>query len=231
MATVLDTLREIHQIRTELSDLRMQIKRAPLQLKAKENEVEQLKARIGTEQAAAKAVRVDADGRELALKQSESRIQELKLKLNQCESNKEYQVIQDEIKRIISDNDKRQDEILEKITEEEAKRDAIKLLDQDLAKLLDEFGKLKGVVDYKVEKLKAQIEILSTKQKELEGELGPSLGEYQKLTNMKGDAGIAGCEGGVCQGCFSEQTPQNWQELLVGRPTKCNNCGALLFKA
>jgi predicted nucleic acid-binding Zn-ribbon protein len=230
MATVLEVLREIYETRRELTDLREQIKRAPLQLKAKENEVEKIKGRIAAEKDEAKKVRVDADARELSLKQAESRIRDLKGKLNLAESNKEYQVIQDEIKRITSDNDKLQDEILEKITQEEEKRGIIKTSEEELAAAQAEFGKYKEVVDYKITKLKGQVEILAQRLKQLEPELGESLGDYQRMVAAKGDVGIAECIAGTCQGCFSEQPPQSWQELLVGRPCKCRNCGALMFK-
>jgi predicted nucleic acid-binding Zn-ribbon protein len=231
MATVLEVLREIFQTRRELTDLRDQIKRAPLQLKAKENEVEKIKARIAGEKEGAKKVRVDADSRELSLKQAEGRIRDLKGKLNLAESNKEYQVIQEEIKRIAAENDKLQDEILEKITLEEEMRGTIKASEAELAAAQTEFNKYKEVVDYKIEKLKAQVGILSDRLKQLEPDLGEAHGDYQRMINAKGDLGIAECVAGTCQGCFSEQPPQSWQELLVGRPCKCRTCGALMFKS
>ena len=231
MATVLEVLREIFETRRELTDLRDQIKRSPLQLKAKENEVEKIKARILGEKENAKKVRVDADSRELSLKQAEGRIRDLKGKLNVAESNKEYQVIQDEIKRITGENDKLQDEILEKITLEEEMRGTIKASEAELASAQTEFNKYKEVVEYKIDKLKAQVGILTDRLKQLEPELGEARSDYQRMVAAKGDDGIAECVSGTCQGCFSEQPPQSWQELLVGRPIKCRHCGALMFKS
>ncbi|MBY0586322.1 hypothetical protein K2X85_04050 [bacterium] len=231
MATVLEVLREIYLARVELTDLREQIKRAPLQLKAKENEVAKIKARIAAEKEEAKKVRVEADSRELSLKQAESRIRDLKGKLNVAESNKEYQVIQDEIKRIAGENDKLQDEILEKITLEEEMRATVKASEAELSLAETEFAKYKEVVDYKIEKLKGQVGILSDQIKKLEPQLGDSQGDYQRMVAAKGDMGLADCVNGTCQGCFSEQPPQSWQELLNGRPFKCRTCGALMFKS
>jgi predicted nucleic acid-binding Zn-ribbon protein len=231
MASVLDVLREINQTRLELTDIRDQIRRAPLQLKSREAELQKMKDRIATEKESAKKIRVDADSRELTLKQAESRIKDLRGKLNQCDSNKEYQAIQDEINRITRENDALQDAILVRITEEEAKREEVKTLETQLAQMQEDFDKFKGVVDYKSEKLKGQVEILSSKLKELEPQLSDSLGDYQRLTAVKGDEALAECINGNCQGCFSEQPPQSWQELLNGRPTKCRFCGALLFKS
>jgi predicted nucleic acid-binding Zn-ribbon protein len=231
MATVLEVLREIYQTRIELTDLREKIKRAPLQLKAKENDVEKIRSRIVIEKDEAKKVRVEADSRELTLKQAESRIRDLKGKLNVAESNKEYQVIQDEIKRIAADNDKLQDEILEKITIEEDLRSKVKKSEGELADAEKDFAKYKEVVDYQIEKLKVQVGILADQLKKLEPQLGDSLGDYQRMMAAKGDQGIAECVSGTCQGCFSEQPPQSWQELLNGRPFKCRTCGALMFKS
>lgn len=230
MANLLETLREIQQTRLELSDVKEQIKRMPLQLRAKQNEVDKLKAAIAAEKEIAKKMRVEADSRELTLKQAESRIKDLKGKLNQAESNKEYQVIQDEIKRISGENDVLQDEILERITQEEEKRAEIKVSEGQLAEVEADFAKFKEVVDYRTDKIKTQQEILTKKLAELEPQLGDVFGDYQRITAVKGDHGIAECVNGSCQNCFREQPPQIWQELLVGRPVKCPSCGALLFK-
>ena len=230
MANLLETLRGINQTRIELSEIREQIKRMPLQLRAKQAEIDKLKEGVAAEKDAAKKMRVEADSRELSLKQAEGRIKDLKGKLNQCESNKEYQVIQDEIKRITGENDLLQDEILERITQEETKRGEVKVAEANLATVEADFAKFKEVVDYKTEKLKAQQEILNAKLKELEPQLGEVHGEYMKLTAVKGDHAITECVNGSCQNCFREQPPQLWQELLMGRPVKCLSCGALMYK-
>lgn len=230
MATPTEVLRDIGHVRRELTDLREQIKRAPLQLNVRQAEIDKQAALIAAENEAAKQMRMDADARELTLKQSESRIGDLKVKLNQAASNKEYQVIQDEIKRIESDDDKLQDEILEKITEEEAKREEIKGHEAELDRLKQEFAKFKEVLDYKTQKQEEQVSILEAKLKELEPNLGEVFGDYRRLTASKGDEGIAECRDGTCQNCFSSQPPQSWQEILSGRPVRCKNCGALMFK-
>lgn len=229
MATPIEVLREIHSLRVELTDIRGQIKRAPAQLKARETEVNKVKEAIATAKEEAKKIRVEADARELTLKQAETRIRDLKLKLNQAESNKEYQAIQDEIKRITTENDTLQDEIIGRITDEEAKRGEIKELEGQLATVQGEFDKFKEVIDYKINKLEGQVTILTTKLTELEPQLGAIRGDYQRLTAIKGDDAIAECIGGSCQGCFSEQPPQSWQDLLSGNPVRCRNCGALMF--
>ena len=231
MAGVLETLKQIHEVRRDLTDVRQQMKQAPIQLRGRESLVRKMKERIATEKDAAKKIRVDADSRELTLKQAESRIRDLRTKLNQVESNKEYQAIQEEIKRIETDNDTLQEAILEKITEEEAKRAEVKGLEGELAKLEEDLAKFKGVVDYKIEKLNGQQKILEEKLAELEPQLGDALGDYRRLTATKGDDGIAECVGNICQNCFNEQPPQSWQELLNGRPVKCRACNALMFKS
>lgn len=229
MAGILEVLKEIHQVRVELTDVREQMKRTPLQLKARENELSKLKEKIVVEKEAAKRIRMDADSRELTLKQAESRIRDLKTKLNQAETNKEYSAIQDEIKRFEGENDKLQDEILGRIAQEDERKAALKVLESQLAEAEKEFAKFKEVVDYKLSKLKGEAEILSKKLAELEPGLEGLLVDYQRLTKMKGDDAIAACDNGTCQGCYSEQPPQCKNELILDRPVRCRNCGALLY--
>lgn len=229
MAGILSVLKEIHEVRVELSDVRDQMKRAPLQLKGRENELNKLRAKLAAEKDVAKKMRMEADALELSLKQAESRIRDLKTKLNQVETNKEYSAIQEEIARISGENDKLQDDILTRITEVDEKRESLKSLESQVAEAETEFVKFKEMLDYKLEKQKGQADILSAKLAELEPGLNEMRADYLRLTKIKGDAAIAACENGICQGCFSEQPPQSKNELTLGRSTLCRHCGALLY--
>lgn len=229
MAGILEVLKEIHHVRVELSDVREQLRRAPLQIKARENELNKLKEKAASVKDEARRMRMAADARELTLKQAEARIRDLKTKLNMVETNKEYSAIQEEIQRIAAENDKLQDEILASITEADEKKLESQRCEEQVREAEGEFAKFKEVVDYKAEKLKGQAEILATKLAELEPGLEGMLGDYQRLTKTKGDAAIAACEHGICQGCYSEQPPQSKNELALHRPTLCRSCGALLY--
>lgn len=229
MAGFLEVLKEIHQVRLELSDVKEQMKRLPQQLKARSSQVATVEKQLSDEKDAARKMRMAADAQELNLKQAEGRIRELKIRLNQVESNKEYSAIQDEINRIAMENDTLQDAILAQMSEEEEKRMHIQAVETRLAEAKADFAKFKEVCDYKMEKLKSQAEILSTKLAELEPQLGDLAVDYHRLTRTKGDAAIAACDNGTCQGCFSEQPPQAKNELILGRIVKCKNCGALLY--
>jgi predicted nucleic acid-binding Zn-ribbon protein len=229
MAGILDVLKEIHHVRVELTAVREQLRRGPLQVKARENELNKLRESVAAEKEAARRIRMAADARELTLKQAEARLRDLKTKLNMVETNKEYSAIQEEIQRITAENDKLQDEILASISEADEKKLEVQEHERRLREAEEEFVKFKEVLDYKAEKLKGQAEILAKKLAELEPGLEGMLGDYQRLTKTKGDAAIAACEQGICQGCFSEQPPQSKNELALHRPTLCRSCGALLY--
>lgn len=229
MAGFLEVLKEIHQVRLELSDVKEQMKRLPQQIKARTGKVTTIESELASEKDAARKMRMAADAQELNLKQAESRIRDLKVRLNQVDSNKEYSAIQEEIQRIASENDKLQDAILAQMTEEEEQRAHVQTVEARLADAKADFAKFKEVSDYKIEKLKSNADILAKKLAELEPELGDLAMDYHRLTRTKGDVAIAACDNGTCQGCFSEQPPQAKNELILGRVVKCLNCGALLY--
>ena len=67
--------------------------------------------------------------------------------------------------------------------------------------------------------------------KEMEAQLDTeTLVEYRRLTKLKGELALAACESGTCSVCFTGQTPQTWNELLMGRVVYCSSCGAILYK-
>ena len=93
----LSILRTLHRIHGQLADLRERQDRGPKQVRANEAHVahrEQELARVRDE---AKAMRMAADQKQLQLKTGEEKIKDLKRKLNAAASNREYQILLEQI--------------------------------------------------------------------------------------------------------------------------------------
>jgi predicted nucleic acid-binding Zn-ribbon protein len=230
MPTVLDTLKELHSLHSELADVQDQLKRTPLQLKSREADVTKKEAALAAARDELKKLKMATDSKELSLKSSEAKVRDYKVKLNACKTNKEFSALQDEIKNFETQNGVLEEEVLVLMTEQETKNAAIKesiaLLDESKSEL----AKFKEVVEYKLEKLQGRVTLLQTKITEFEAQLDPgTLSEYRRLVKTRGSAALAACVNGICEACFTGQTAQSLNELMMGRVVFCKSCGAMLY--
>lgn len=232
MATVLGNLKELHQLLNELADIRDQLERGPLQLKARQSDLSEKVQSLQTLRDHAKRLRIDADQKELGLKSSEARVKDLKLKLNLVKTNKEFGALQDEIRNLQQGNDKIEEEVLAIITEQEAEVNKIKQAEQQLRNETQECDKFKEVLGYRMEKFQRRVELLQQQIVEFENRLEPAtMIEYRRLVKLKGRMALAACEDGTCSACFIGQTPQACNELALGKVVYCHACGAMLYSA
>src|SRR5690242_19247013 len=97
MAVTATALRELHRIHQQLADLHDRLDRGPKQVRTRTALVAQTEEQIAKIQAELKAARVALDQKQLQLKSGEGKIGELKVKLNQANTNREYQALRDQI--------------------------------------------------------------------------------------------------------------------------------------
>ena len=115
MSTDVDVqlLRTLHRVLRQLTDLNGRIKRGP----ARVNVAKQAEAAFASALDEARTLltetRMNADRKQLQLKEREARIEDLKTKRNACESNREYQLLNDQIAADEQANSVQSDEILE----------------------------------------------------------------------------------------------------------------------
>src|SRR5215831_9913231 len=164
MAVTAAALRELHRIHQQLADLRDRLDRGPRQVRARTSAVAQADEQVAKLQADLKTARVALDQKQLQLKSGEGKIAELKVKLNQANTNREYQALRDQIAADEMANSVLADEILEAME----KLDGLKLHvpehEARVAKAKDELSKAQ-------QKVRSEEEMLRSETKRLEGEL------------------------------------------------------------
>ena len=107
------SLRELHRIHRQLSDLRERLERGPKQIKARQANAAAAEEKLAKTHADSKAARVAVDQKQLLLRSGEAKIFDLKNKLNACHTNREYQALRDQILADEMANSVLSDEILE----------------------------------------------------------------------------------------------------------------------
>ena len=230
MSDTAGVLRELHRIHRQLSDLRERLERGPKQIRARETNLARLEAELAQLKADVKAARVATDQRQLLLKSGESKIRDLKAKLNAASSNREYQALKDQIAADEMANSVLADEILEAMEKIDGFAPAIAEAEQKLAKGKEELSKTQGQVRDMQGSLMGDVQRLEGELKTVEATLPVDFRDaYHRIVHSKGSDAMAQVEGEVCGGCHHQITANVFNSLLMGRIVACQSCGRLLY--
>lgn len=230
MAVTTAVLRELHRIHVQLSDLRDRLARGPRRVQVHTKNVAEQQATLDAAQQTVKQTKMAVDQKQLDLKTSENKIEDLKTKLNGCSSNKEYQTLLEQIAATEMTNSVLADEILEsmeKIDQLEVTvagaKTHVEAAQAELSKCQDQVNAESEVIGVDIERLEGE---LAASEKELPTELKV---DYQRIIRSKSAEGMAEVEGQVCLGCGKQITLNMKNELLLSKPVFCKSCGCLLY--
>ena len=109
----LAVLRTLHRIHRQLADLNEREDRGPRQIRANEANVAHREKELARVRDEGKAMRMAVDQKQLQLKTGEEKIKDHKRKLNAAASNREYQILKDQIAADEMANSVLEDEIIE----------------------------------------------------------------------------------------------------------------------
>jgi predicted nucleic acid-binding Zn-ribbon protein len=225
-----EIMRTLHRIHTQLSDLRSRIAAGPRQIAAHTTQVEAVEAARTGVQDDIKKAKVAADQKQLQLKTAEAKIKDLDAKLNACKTNREYQLLTEQIAADRMATKVLEDEILEALervdtvkktlpTAETAVEAARKLLAETKARVAAEATQLDG----EVKRLLGELE---TTERDLPADIRDL---YDRAVKQKGAEGMAPLDGESCGGCFHQITGNMYSELLMGKVVMCRSCGRLIY--
>lgn len=232
MAHNAELLELLHRIHRQLADLRERQERGPRQVRAREANVAKLQAELTATLDAVKQAKLTSDRKQLDLKANEQRIADWRVKLNSCNSNKEYQTMTEQIAAAEMAGSVLADEILEvmeKTDQLEAGvaeiKNRVEAAKNDLAKFRDAVAEEGRLIAGDIARLEGE---LAEAEKGLPAEFRD---DYRRVIRAKGADGMARLESGVCEGCGQQVTLNMQNHLLLGKPVFCTACGRLLYKA
>lgn len=226
----LEILRTLHRIHRQLGDLKERLDRGPKQIRAVEANVKHREGELEQARAALKNLRKEADAKQLQLKSNEAKIKDLKGKLNAAATNKEYQILKDQIAADQMANSVLEDEILEEFEQIEQFQPKIAEAEQTLAGARQRSEQVHADVGKQQPLIQADIDRLEADLATAEAELPPLVNEvYQRTVRQRGEDALATLEDGACGGCH-QQVPLNIQaEVRLSHPMFCRSCGRLLY--
>ena len=230
MAVTASSLRTLHRIHRQLADLRARRERGPQQILARKANLEQLENERSQKKSEVQAARISGDDKQVELKRGEAKVADLKIKLNACSSNKEYQALLEQIEAAEMAGSVLSDEILETWEQIEELDNEVAEMDQRLDATRVEFTAAE-------QRVREERQAIDQEMARLEGELidvekqlpADFKNDYDRVVGAKGDDGMAAVDGEACGGCFQHLTPNTLNELYLAHPVFCKSCGRLLY--
>ncbi len=225
-----EVLRTLHRIHRQLADLDGRLDRGPKKIKAGEANMKHQEGLLEKARDQLKALRMAADAKQVTLKAGETKIDELKTKLNTANSNREYQVLKDQIAATIMANSVLDDEILEgwekieqftpKVTEAET---ALDLAQKKAEEVRQEITKEEPLIRADSQRLRGELTECETHLP------GPIREMYDRVVRQRREDALASIENQYCTGCHQHVPLNVCAEILLARPMFCKSCGRLLY--
>jgi predicted nucleic acid-binding Zn-ribbon protein len=231
MAVPAELLQTLHRIHRQLSDLRGRKERGPRQIRAREGNVAKTEAELAAAHDAVKQAKLQGDRKQLDLKSSEARIADWKVKLNTCNSNKEFQTMKEQIAAAEMACSVLADEILESMERVDQLDKAVADVQQRLAAGKTELARFRDAVAQEGAVVVGDIKRLEADLADAEKALPADFrADYDRVIRAKGADGMARTEEGTCEGCGQRITLNQQNQLLLNKPVFCTACGRLLYR-
>lgn len=190
-----------------------------------ESELEELKDRRRKTQMA-------ADAKQLQLSEREQRIKDLENKRNSAGSNREYQLLNDQIEADRAANAVLSDEILELLERVDEIGRLIEEKTGHLENARSETARVRESVEQQLARTEAELEGVVNEIRELLGRIHPELREeFQRLVRQRGADALASTDLKSCGHCQTMLTRQKGVELMQKKPAFCQSCGSILYPA
>jgi predicted nucleic acid-binding Zn-ribbon protein len=230
MPTLTETLRTLHRIHRQHSDLKDRLSRGPRQIQAAEGAVKKTEADLASAKEAYKQFKMASDDKQLQLKHREAKLADLQAKLNMAQSNKEYQLLKDQLAADRQANSVLADEILEALEKIDQLQAAVKTADANLTKTKDELANVRKRLGEQQQGLESELARVRGELDAAEGQLeGDFKDNYLRLSKSMGEDSLAPIEGGCCGGCSQTITAQTLNLLKLDKPVFCKSCGRLMY--
>jgi predicted nucleic acid-binding Zn-ribbon protein len=230
MPTLTESLRTLHRIHKQLTDLRDRLERGPRQVRAAEASVQKAEAELTQAKDLYKQAKMASDEKQLQLKSREAKLGDLQTKLFGAQSNKEYQLLKDQMAADRQANSVLADEILEALEKLDQLQANIKTAEAGFAKSKEDLAKVKKRIDDQQQGLESEFGRVTAELQAAESELdGDFKANYQRLSKSMGEEALAPVEGECCGGCSQTLPPQTLNALRLDKPIFCKSCGRLLY--
>lgn len=228
----IESLRTLHRIHRQLTDLGGRLRRGPNLVRAHEANLQKCVSQCELAKKETTDLKVANDAKQGRLKDGEEKINKLKVQLNTAASNREYQGLKEQIATTEMANSVLADEILE----------GMELIDESAEKIVEAdkvHDDIKAEVEKASQKVQAEEPLITADIQRLEVELvewenrldGDFKTIYVRISRTRGEDSLGAIDGEYCAGCNKLVPLNNISNLMLEKPKPvvCEGCGRLLY--
>ena len=224
-------VRNLHQHLVQIAEMKTQIERGPRQVKAAILQVDAAKDALLKCKEAIKQKKMDADRKQLQLREREAKVHDWEGKMNLAKNNREFQAIKEQIASDTQVNSVLSDEILEILEEIDSLQIALKGFDEKLKLIEADRVKTESNVAGKLAVLKVELERVEGNLAGLETQLTSEfLVQYKRLVSNRSEDSMAALDDVSCGGCYTGLPPRILDSLRKEQAIICPSCGRLLYR-
>ncbi len=227
-----DLLKSLHLKLRLITDIDERIRKGPIKVKVvRSNEagflqsLEEAKEKLLT-------LRKASNEKQMQLGEREAKIEDLKGKLNACDSNKEFQLLKDRIAADTQANSVLQDEILEQLERLDVLQAEKEAAEKNYEKAQADTKSVEAKVQSELKEFKQEKIRVSTELAEAEKTIPIDLvTEYRRLVKGKGEDALGSTDTHTCGNCNQQISKQFVADLTLRKPVFCQGCGCLMYLA
>ena len=222
---------ELQKFDSEIYRLKQELSQQPSQKKRSEEELEKKKTKLKYLDDAQKSLQRKQKDKENDLLSREEKIKKLQAQLYQLKSNKEYQTMELEIKRLKADKSLLEEEILKLLDEVDAAR--AKLIKEK--ELLEKEEKAFKAAAETLNKRASEIQVSTAEREEKRKAYAPNveaklIAQYEKILKNREGMALVPVRNNSCGGCHIELPPQVVNEIqLQDKWIICESCARILY--
>ena len=224
-------VRNLHQHLVQIADIQSQIERGPRQVKAAILQVDTAREALQKCKDTIKQKKMDADRKQLQLREREAKVHDWEGKMNIAKNNREFQAIKEQIAADSQANSVLSDEILEILEEIDSLQIASKGFDEKLKLFEAERVKTESTVSERLAGLSTELERVQGNLTNLEKQLTADfLVQYKRLVSNRSEDSMAALDDVSCGGCNTGLPPRILDSLRKEQAILCPSCGRLLYR-
>jgi predicted nucleic acid-binding Zn-ribbon protein len=233
MPATAESLRDLHHLHQRARALRDRLRSAPKTLAARQAAVASRQAELEAARKALQDTKIQLKKHEHSLQGIETKVDDLKVKLNLVKKNEEYKALQNQIAHENTAKAKLEEEILLALEAIESRTAEVAQLEADVKRVAAETTTLKQQIDEQTLTHKSQLQELEAAITAAEIIIPENFRDrYRRIVGRYGADALAACEDGSCLGCFTAVTAQMRNDLINNESlTFCLSCGRLLYLA
>ena len=223
-------LRTLHRMLRQLSDIADRIRKGPIKVRVTAANEKSFAEALDVAKENLLELRKASNAKQMQLSEREAKIEDMKAKLNACDSNKEFQLLKDRIAADLQANSVLQDEILEQLEKLDVLTEESDQAKANYAKAQTDTKNITEKVELELKELESEKARVTDELAQAEKGLPPELiGEYRRLVAGMGEDALASTDTETCGNCNQRMITQMVSDLMMKKPVFCKGCGCLLY--